>query len=458
MLLYLNIVCLIFLPIKSNNIIILDRLFKSYYDSRALEIEYCRQYKTNSFYYKGRPDNIKDILDSKRGKDLSNYKYVYISDIKYLEDVTAFPKSTIFFVLDSMRKSSSSYNKDYCYFEIKWDLKKYNAPYYLIAGEEFTKNNEELIIGILLVFFLMSNIFLITVNLKSCCLNPLNRIFHYSFALTAISLTNISTISCALINYFLLTYLLYSFYKAYIIMNLIFLVNGFMILHYDYSGRCIFFKHLIFFFIFDSCFSIFFLYIIFFIPSLNNYYFFALKNWIMHLVVLLYAIKCMKEKFMPLYRQYKFEKERKTFFTIAYKLKLIIYSKILLFTFIYCLVFIILPFIEIAYSFNKYAEAFLFNYYINASCEMFLCFILSIMFFPFKISFLFYLPIYYDYNSRKFVAKISKEDEKVNNISNLTKKVLKSEKKENIPIVLMNPYSDNNNYNKLYIGKTENIQ
>ena len=175
----------------------------------------------------------------------------------------------------------------------------------------------------------------------------------------------------------------------------------------------------------------------------------------MHLVLLLYTIKCIKLNFIPFYRQYQFEKRRKTFFAIGYKLKIIIYLKILIFTIIYCLVFILLPFIEIIYSLNKYAEAFYYNYYFNVGCEMFLGFILSIMYFPIKISFLFYLPVYYDYNSRRFVAKISKENEKINDISNLTKNALKNHKKENMPIVLISPYSDKNIYNKLHVGSIE---
>ena len=178
----------------------------------------------------------------------------------------------------------------------------------------------------------------------------------------------------------------------------------------------------------------------------------------MHLVLLLYTIKCIKEKFIPLYLQYQFEKKRKTILSIGYKLKIIIYLKILIFTIIYCLVFILLPFIEIINSLNKYAEAFYYNVYFNVGCEMFLCFILSIIYFPVRISFLFYLPIYYDYNSRRFVAKISKENEKINDISNLTNKTLKNHKKENMPIVLISPYSDKNIYNKLHIGYIENIK
>ena len=457
MLLYFIFYSLILILIKCDSIILLDRLFKNNYETEDLSMGYCRQYEEDSFYYKGKPENIKDILSSKKNNNLEKYKYVYISDKNYLKNVTLFPHSTKFFVLESISNSSLFY-ENYCYFEIKMDFSNYKTLYYIIVGKEITKDNEELIIAILIVFFLMSNIFVIILNIKSCCLSSFEQIFHYDFARASISMTNIMAISCALITNYLLSYIMYSFYKSYIIISLIFLVNGVMTIHYDYIETCIFFKLLLYFFVFDSLSTIFCLYIIYFIPSLSNYYFFALKNWILHLVLLLYTIKCIKEKFIPLYRQYQFEKRRKTFFVIGYKLKIIIYLKILIFTIIYCLAFILLPFIEIIYSLNRYAEAFYYNYYFNASCEMFLGFILSIMYFPVKISFLFYLPIYYDYNSRRFVAKISKENEKINDISNLKKYILKKHKKENMPIVLICPYSDKNIYNKLHIGNIENTK
>ena len=454
MLIYFIFSSLIFIHIKCDSVILLDKLFKNNYEIEDLSMKYCPQYDEDSLLFKGKPENIKDILNSNKNNNLEKYKYVYITDKKYLKEVTLFPHSTKFFVLESIA-NSALFNENYCYFEIKMKFSNYKTLYYIIVGKEITKDNEELIIAILIIFFLITNIFVIMLNIKSCCLSPFEQIFHYDFTKAAISLANACAISCTLITHDLLSYLMYSFYKSYIIINLFFLVDGFTTVHYDYIGSCIFFKHLLYFFLFDSLSSIFFLYIVFFIPSLSNFYFFALKNWILHLVLLLYTIKCIKLKFIPLYRQYQFEKRRKTFFVIGYKLKIIIYLKILIFTIIYCLVFILLPFIEIIYSLNKYAEAFYYSYYFNAGCEMFLGFILSIMYFPVRISFLYNLPVYYDYNSRRFVAKISKENEKINDISNLTKNTLKKHKKENMPIVLISPYSDKNIYNKLHIGSVE---
>ena len=116
----------------------------------------------------------------------------------------------------------------------------------------------------------------------------------------------------------------------------------------------------------------------------------------MHLVLSLFTIKFIKKKFIPLYQQF-----RRTFFILAYKIKIFIYLNVVKFSIIYSLIFIILPFAEIINFFEKYFKAFYLHYYINTVCEICLCFLLSILLFPVKISFLYYLPVFYDYNNRK---------------------------------------------------------
>ena len=447
---------LIFFTFQNDNIILIDKLFKKEIETKFLYMDHCKQYDKKTFYYKGRPHNMKDILESKKRKDLSKYKYVYIPEIKYFDNVTLFPKSTIFFVLDSLTTNGSYYKDYYCYFDINWNLNYYKPFYYLIAGKNFEEDRENVILIILTLFFFTCNIFVIILNIKICRLKPLEQIYLYQFPKILMSAANIIILSSLFIKYSFLSVFFYSLYKSYIFIHLIFYLDGFMTLEFNYSGISLFFKLFLLLFIFDSLITLFFLYIIYFIPSLNNFYLFAIKNWIMHLVLLLFTIKCIKTKFIPLYRQFRFEQSKRTFFILAYKIKIIIYLKVVIFSIIYSLIFIILPFAEIINSLDKYPIAFYLHYYINTICEIILCFILSILFFPVKISFLYYLPVFYDYNSRKFIAKISKENEKINNISNLINKQLKKYKDKDIPIVFINPFSDNNSFQKLYIGKVEN--
>ena len=51
----------------------------------------------------------------------------------------------------------------------------------------------------------------------------------------------------------------------------------------------------------------------YFIPSLSNFYLFAIKNWIMHLVLSLFTIKFIKKKFIPLYQQFNSNNQEEHF-------------------------------------------------------------------------------------------------------------------------------------------------
>ena len=59
------------------------------------------------------------------------------------------------------------------------------------------------------------------------------------------------------------------------------------------------------------------------------------------------ALRSIKKSMIPLYRQLRFEQSLKTFFAIGYKAKLIVYIKVIVFSIIYSLTFIILPFFQI---------------------------------------------------------------------------------------------------------------
>ena len=60
----------------------------------------------------------------------------------------------------------------------------------------------------------------------------------------------------------------------------------------------------------------------------------------------------------------------RTILTLAYKYKLIIYSKVFIFSFLYSLAFIIVKFIQIKYK--NVEDGFLFIYYIDISLKSFL--------------------------------------------------------------------------------------
>ena len=152
---------------------------------------------------------MKDILESKKRKDLSKYKYVYIPELKYFDNVTLFPESTIFFILDSLTKNGSYYKNDYCYFDIDWNLNDYKPfYYYLIAGKNFEEDRETVILIILRLFFFTYNIFVIILNIKMCRLKPLEQIYLYQFPKNDV---------CSEYNYIISVFLKYSFLSLFFI-------------------------------------------------------------------------------------------------------------------------------------------------------------------------------------------------------------------------------------------------
>ena len=76
------------------------------------------------------------------------------------------------------------------------------------------------------------------------------------------------------------------------------------------------------------------------------------------------------------------------------------------------------------------------------------------MFFPYKTSILYFIPVQYDYDDIKFIVKIRKETEEKLNISALKKKVLNNEyKKKEYPLVLIGPYTQTDKvFNNLHLG------
>ena len=264
-----------------------------------------------------------------------------------------------------------------------------------------------------------------------------------------LALYNIFSILPVLFNY-----LLYCSYKGFIFIYLFLFVNRFKTLDNNYWCFCSD-KYVIIFFLYNSIITIFFTYIVYYIPSINNLYLFSIKDVVGHIVLLIKIIKSIKSKLIPIYRLYAFKK-RLRISAISLQIKLIIYLKMLIFGFIYSITFILLPFIEIIFSLNYYIDIFYYHYYFNACLEMFFGLIVGVIFLPIEDKRFYSYPIdlEYDSNNRFLYLKIDKKKEKNYNISNLTKKTLKKEyKKEKLPVLFLNPFPKKNiNENYLYIG------
>ena len=168
-------------------------------------------------------------------------------------------------------------------------------------------------------------------------------------------------------------------------MYIIYFLKGYKILYFNFNEnkrqKIILLVALV-----ESILSIIFLYIIYFIPSFNNNYLFFTRNIIENLFLLVYMVKMFKENFIYLYRQYRVERRIRTRLTIAYKCKLILYTKVLIFTFFYCFGFIAMNIIQIVLKLSLKYNGFVHIYYLNIAYEMFFVIVIFIIFVPLKNS------------------------------------------------------------------------
>ena len=197
------------------------------------------------------------------------------------------------------------------------------------------------------------------------------------------------------------------------------------------------------------------IYIAYYIPFFDNFYFGI--NLIKHLAIMAIGVKMFLTNFISLYKQYRLERRIRTILTLSYKYKLIIYSKVFIFTFFYCLGFIIINIISIN-SQMEYPEDFVYIYYLNIALELFFANIFSIIFFPLRNSILYFSEVNYDYNSIKFIAEI--KNNKNIGIDNLNRKILEEQyRKKEYPLVLVEPFSKSDNLfnnSHLHIGIVKN--
>jgi hypothetical protein len=200
----------------------------------------------------------------------------------------------------------------------------------------------------------------------------------------------------------------------------------------------------------------FFIYIIYFIPQLNNHYLFLIRDLIEYIILLAFIIKAIIKIFIPLFRQFRVESELGNILAKLYKIKLFFHGKIIAFSLLYSIGFILFPFIEMIYNVHNYAKVFYYNYYFKIILEMFFGILFAVLFFPMKVSFLYFVHIYFDYENIKYISEINNNGKDMN-ISNLTKSLIQKEFREKsksvLPIIFVNPfYNKNNLFNNLHMG------
>jgi hypothetical protein len=254
-----------------------------------------------------------------------------------------------------------------------------------------------------------------------------------------------------LIYYILPLSLIHSFFKSYILINLIYLLDSNSILVFG-NDKSLYRKYLALCFIFDGSLNLIFCYVVYYIP-INNLYLFVIKSLVEHIALLFYTFKSYETKYFHLYSQYLFEIKHRSLIFLFYVFKIVIYQKVIRFAFLYSCVFIGFQIYKIIFLYD-YVDAFYFNYLINGWLELIFVLILMKTFYPQNLTMFYFMPVYYDYNSKIYKVQITNE-ENILNVSNLNKNELKKEyKKNNAPLVFINPFSKANAvFNNIHIGK-----
>ena len=231
-----------------------------------------------------------------------------------------------------------------------------------------------------------------------------------------------------------------------------FLLDGNSILEFG-NINPLYRKYLVLCFIFDGSLNLIFGYIVYFVPSVNNIYLFVIKSLVEHIALLLYTIKSYETKYFHFYSQYLFEIKHRSLIFLFYVFKIVIYQKVIRFAFLYSCVIIGFQIYKVILLY-EYVDAFYLNYLINGCLELFFVLILIKTFYPQNLTIFYFLSVYYDYNSKIYKALITNEESKLN-ISNLNKNELKNEyKKNNAPLVFINPFPKSNDaFNNVHIAK-----
>lgn len=429
-----------------NQQILIDEIFKTSYEIDTISLQQCEKYNKENFHFQGKPIYIEDIVDEKDVKDSYDNNFIYISKEDKIKYIKLFPESSLFIISDSIQENLISKYKGYCF--IRKNINYRNKLFFAIIGKNASNNYLYFVIKILWNLF-MINLVLMTISfIKSCSLLDYHKkIYCYKFSKYMLIFSNFLPLTCLLIGQIFWIYIFYSITKAYLLSNLILFLMGYNILHLN-KEKNVFFKISIIIFVYEIFLSFIFIYIVYFFPNLNNNYLFFGKTCLESLSLLVFTIYSFFETFVPFYLKFKLEEKLKSNIYLIYKPKIIFYGKILLYSFLYSIAFLVLYYIMIEFKVTYLAESFYYIYYFKIAMEMIFIIMLGILFFPFKVSFLFFIT--FDLDNLYGTYFYSKIETNNVNISLLTKKKLK---KKHYPIVLIQPFTnDNKIMNKIHVG------
>ena len=387
---------------------------------------------------RGKIENLEDIFEEDPQKDIYENPFVYLSEKEKLKYIKYFSDKTIFFT--NFQVKWEEVKDGICYVQVeKW----HEINYIIMAPSKMGY------IFFPICFFLFAySVPIAMFKLYKSELKKLvmfNKIHFYKFTQRLVLLCIAIIISSFTVYYCLISCIIYSFYKVYLIMNLIILLEGYSIIHFNKSSIK-FKKYFIIFFIYDALISVYSEYILYLLPNFDNFYLIHIKSLFEHAVFLIMIFVYMFKRYVHMKRQYHLEEREKTILAVSYQIKIKIYLKLMIFSLLYCFLFILMPFIEKLYiGIDNVVEAYYADYFITICLEAIANLALSILLYPRDLTVYYFLPTIFDYNTFKIEAKIKQKYEHKLNISNLTYDLMKDEYQEKkYPLIFINPFTKTN--------------
>jgi hypothetical protein len=134
----------------------------------SFDLYFINKEANNNFFYSGRIENIKEVLDiNEKAKEKSykikdgNHPLVFILDEKYISNISLFPTDTIFIIEEGIALCINNEYNNYTLFAIvnyqDWYYLELTRNYYITIGKKMddTMNN---FLSILVVFSILASI------------------------------------------------------------------------------------------------------------------------------------------------------------------------------------------------------------------------------------------------------------------------------------------------------------
>ena len=447
-------------------------------------------FSDNDLFYSGTSENIETILVESynkegKAKTIKDKKHplVFMLDQCLCEYIKFFSTDTIFIINEKCINKKDNYS-DYTIFSIEDDSNYFK---YLIERERFyyVKIGKDLDMDMRIFLYIIMGLNMITSIFLSFIMKRVLRnmdednILIINFLICHVSdLLFMANIGSCLSFFFFMGREALDFLSEYIIVFLmalykgsfytiaILLLKGWMTTTFISIGDN-FKKYYKRFLIYELLFSLLLQVSVYFINFTSKLNLFYIKNELEQIAFMIYIIYCFIKKLIPLYKQINYEQRIRSELVECLTFKYKKLFKIFLLFFIYSLWTIISPLLE-----KKIIYSYIYNYHLHCIFQLFyevnFCLGINIIFIPKELPRYFFDEIIYNYRGLVLlIADVYEEDDEENhnkklNITKLSYNELKkAAKKENYPIVLINPFASSRDqllFNHIHIGNAQKNQ